>query len=297
MQMTSRRVAYAFIAPSLLCLLGIIGWPLVQAVSISLYRWNLISGVKRWNGLQNFIDILTSADTLRVVGVTVVYTGLSVLLELVLGLALALLVRHGLQKNWSGFAVFRVVLCIPIMIAPLIWAFYFKSMYSPQFGMFNIVLSWLGISPVAWVNSPSIAIYSLIVADAWQWTPFMFAVLLAGLLTLPEEVIEAAVIDGATRWQILRLVELPLLKPILMVALLLRLIDSLKNIDLIIVITQGGPGTSTEILNYYAYSTSFQGFQMGSGAALALIVFVVIMALVLVLMAALNRTSTKEARA
>jgi multiple sugar transport system permease protein len=105
---------------------------------------------------------------------------------------------------------------------------------------------------------------------------------------------EAALIDGATRWQILRLVELPLLKPILIVALLLRVIDSLKNIDLIIVITQGGPGTSTEILNYHAYATSFLQFQMGSGAALALIVFVVIMALVLGLMMVLNKTGTKE---
>ncbi|NNU62825.1 carbohydrate ABC transporter permease [Ochrobactrum soli] len=297
MRVMSRRVAYAFVIPSLLCLAGTIGWPLVQAVLISLYRWNLISGVKRWNGLQNFIDILTSTDTARVVGVTIVYTVLSVLIELVLGLALALLIRHGLAKNWRGFSVFRVVLCIPIMIAPLIWAFYFKSMYSPQFGLFNTILSWLGFAPVAWVNSPAIALYSLMVADAWQWTPFMFAILLAGLLTLPEEVTEAAIIDGATRWQILRLVELPLLKPILMVALLLRTIDSLKNIDLMIVITQGGPGTSTEILNYYAYSTSFQRFQMGSGAALALIVFVVIMALVLALMAALNRTNAKGGKA
>jgi multiple sugar transport system permease protein len=297
MLMTNNRVAYAFIAPSLLCLAGTIGYPLVGAISTSLYRWNLISGVRRWNGFQNFIDILTSADTARVVAVTLEYTGISVLLELVLGLALALLIRHGLGKRWSGFVAFRVILCVPIMIAPLIWAFYFKSMFSPQFGAFNIVLGWLGLGPVAWVNSPKLALYSLIVADAWQWTPFMFAVLLAGLLTLPEEVTEAAVIDGATRWQILRWIELPLLKPILMVALLLRLIDSLKNIDLIIVITQGGPGTSTEILNYYAYSTSFQGFQMGYGAALALIVFVVIMALVLVLMGALNRTGNTGARA
>jgi multiple sugar transport system permease protein len=280
-----------------LCLAGTIGYPLVEAISTSLYRWNLISGVRRWNGLQNFIDILTSWETARVVGVTIEYTGISVLLELILGLGLALLIRHGLGKQWSGFAAFRVVLCVPIMIAPLIWAFYFKSMYSPQFGAFNIVLGWLGIQPVAWVNSPNLALYSLIVADAWQWTPFMFAVLLAGLLTLPEEVIEAATIDGATRWQILCWIELPLLKPILMVALLLRLIDSLKNIDLIIVITQGGPGTSTEILNYFAYSTSFQNFQVGYGAALALIVFVVIMALVLVLMAALNRTGKTGAEA
>jgi multiple sugar transport system permease protein len=247
--------------------------------------------------MKNFIDILTSTETARVIGVTLQYTGLSVAIELGLGLALALLIRHGLMKSWSGFPGFRVVLCIPIMIAPLIWAFYFKSMFSPQFGAFNIALGWFGLGPVPWVNSPSYALYSLIVADAWQWTPFMFAILLAGLMTLPEEVTEAAVIDGASRWQVLRWIELPLLKPIMMVALLLRVIDSLKNIDLMIVITQGGPGTSTEILNYYAYSTSFQAFQVGYGAALALIVFVVIMALVLALMAALNRSARQGSAA
>jgi multiple sugar transport system permease protein len=162
---SEKRVAYAFIAPSLLCLIGTIGYPLVQAMSTSLYRWNLISGVRRRNGLQNYIDILTSPDTLRVVSVTLQYTVISVLAQLVLGLGLALVVRHGLIKSLRGFASFRVVLCIPIMIAPLIWAFYFKSMFSPQFGAFNIALNWLGLPPVAWINDPRLALYSLIVAD------------------------------------------------------------------------------------------------------------------------------------
>src|SRR5271167_3195939 len=115
----------------------------------------------------------------------------------------------------------------------------------------------------------------------------MFAISLAGMQTLPEDVMEAARVDGAGSFQVLYLIELPLLMPILLVAVLLRLIDALKNIDLIIVITQGGPGTSTEILNYYAYQTSFQDFQLGRGAALAIIVFAVIMLFVLFLLRAL----------
>jgi len=151
-----------------------------------------------------------------------------------------------------------------------------------------VLLGWFGVRPVPWVNDPNLALYCLVAADAWQWTAFMFAIILAGMMTLPDDVIEAARVDGAKAFQILYMIELPLLSPILLVAVLLRLIDALKNIDLIIVITQGGPGTSTEILNYYAYQTSFLNFQIGRGAALALIVFVVIMALVLLLLGAVR---------
>ncbi|MCB8878081.1 carbohydrate ABC transporter permease [Acidisoma silvae] len=294
---SSRLGAYAFLAPSLLCLALIIGYPLVSAVSASLYRWNLMSGLHRWHGIGNYISILTDPATGQVAVVTVIYTVLSVVLELALGFGLALLIRQGLARKLMGFPLMRAILCLPVVIAPLIWAFYFRSIYSPQFGFFNIVLGWLGLSAVPWVNSPALALYSLVIADVWQWTPFMFAVILAGLLTLPGDVTEAARVDGASFRQILWRIELPLLQPVLLVAVLLRLIDALKNIDLFIVITQGGPGTSTEILNFYAFSTSFQDFQVGRGAALALIVFVIIMVLVMLLLASMRRFSRAESKA
>ena len=289
-----RSTALLFVAPSVACLAGIVGYPLVQAAVTSLYRWNLISGVKRWTGLQNYADILQNPETARVAFITVLYTALSVAIELVLGFALALAFREGLSRRLRGFGMFRVIVCVPVVIAPLIWAFYFRSMYSPQFGAFNALIGWFGMAPVPWVNSPSLALYSLVVADAWQWTPFMFAVILAGMQTLPSDVVEAARVDGASRWQVLRFIELPLLRPILLVAVLLRLIDAIKNIDLIIVITQGGPGTSTEILNFHAYRTSFQDFQVGRGAALAMIVLVVILVLVMLLLGTINRLGKAE---
>lgn len=297
MALRSRSAALAFVAPSLACLAAVIGYPLAEAVATSLHRWNLISGVRRWAGLQNYLDIAQDPQTVRVAAVTLVYTGLAVGIELLIGFAVALLFREGLARRLPGFALMRVVVCVPIVIAPLIWAFYFRSLYSPQFGAFNMVLGWLGLPPVPWVNSPDLALYALVVADAWQWTPFMFAVILAGMLTLPGEVVEAARVDGATRLQILRLVELPLLRPILLVAVLLRLIDAIKNIDLVLVITQGGPGTSTEILNFYAYRTSFQDFQVGRGAALAMIVLALILVLVLLLLGTLRRFRTAESQA
>lgn len=293
----SRLGAYAFLAPSLLCLAVIIGYPLVSAISASLYRWNLMSGLHRWHGIGNYISILTDPATGQVAVVTVIYTVLSVVLELAFGFGLALLFRQGLARKLTGFPLMRAILCLPVVIAPLIWAFYFRSIYSPQFGLFNIMLGWLGLAAVPWVNSPALALYSLVIADVWQWTPFMFAVILAGLLTLPGDVTEAARVDGASFRQILWRIELPLLQPVLLVAVLLRLIDALKNIDVFIVITQGGPGTSTEILNFYAFSTSFQDFQVGRGAALALIVFVIIMVLVMLLLASMRRFGRAESEA
>jgi multiple sugar transport system permease protein len=265
-----------------------VAYPLFQAVATSLYRWNLVSGSQRWAGLQNFIDILQDPDTLQVAAVTLIYTLLAVAIELLAGYASALIFRVGLQHKLRGFPLLRVIFCASLFIAPLIWAFYFRSIYSPESGALNVSLGWFGLAPVPWVNNPNRALYCLVAADAWQWTPFMFAIIRAGMRTLPEDVIEVARVDGVKAFQISYFIELPLLRPILLVAILLRLIDTIKNIDLVIVITQGGPGTGMEILNYYAYQTSFQNFQVGRGAALALIVFAVIMTLVVFLLSALR---------
>jgi multiple sugar transport system permease protein len=264
-------------APAVLTLSAIFIYPLGYSFWISLQRWNLISGVKRWTGPQNYLTILRDPSLLGTIRVTLVYSGLSVLLELGLGLALATLVRAGLRRRLKGFPAMRVLLMAPLLVAPLLWAFYFRSFFSPQFGLFNQVLGGLGLPQVLWVNRSDLALYSLVLADVWQWTPFMFSILLAGLLSLPGDVVEAASMDGAGGWAVFRLIELPMLRPVLLVALIMRTIDSLRYLDLVLVITQGGPGTSTEILNYLAYRTSFQEFQIGRGAAYAFIVFVLVM--------------------
>lgn len=293
----ARRTALLYVLPSLVCLAAVILHPLAMAVLTSLYRWNLISGRKIWHGFQNYLDIVTDPETWRVAMTTVTYTGTAVALEFVAGFALALVFRAGLARRLRAFSMLRVVISIPILIAPLIWAFYFRSLYSPQFGAFNLLLGQLGLGPIPWVNDPHLALLALIVADAWQWTPFMFAVILAGMMALPGEVAEAARIDGAGPAQILWHVELPLLRPVLLVALLLRLIDSIKNLDLVLVITQGGPGTSTEILNFFAYRVTFQAFQVGRGAALAIIVFLVILLMVLALLRILRERDASGAAA
>jgi ABC-type sugar transport system permease subunit len=289
----SRERALLYILPALVVLLLIFVYPLADGFWTSLQRWNLISGVKRWGGLDNYAAIFRDPSFPKVVRVTFVYSALSIAFEFLLGLGLALAVRAGLRRGLPGFPLIRVLALAPLLVAPLIWAFYFRSFYSPQFGLFNAILNGLGLPSVLWVNDPDIAIYSLVLADVWQWTPFIFSILLAGLLALPGDVVEAARVDGASGWRILLSIELPMLRPVLLVAILIRTIDSLRYLDLVLVITQGGPGQSTEILNYLAYRTSFQEFQLGRGAALAFIVF----ALVMVAAGALLRVMWKNANA
>jgi len=271
-------------APAVLVLVAIFIYPLIYSFWISLQRWSLISGVRRWTGFGNYASILSDPTLPTTIRVTLVYSGLSVMLELTFGLLLALLVRAGLRRQLAFFPAIRVLLMAPLLVAPLLWAFYFRSFFSPQFGLFNQVLGALGLPQILWVNDPHLALYSLIVADVWQWTPFMFSILLAGLLSLPHDVVEAARVDGASNFNIIRLVELPMLAPVLLVALIMRLIDSLRYLDLVLVITQGGPGNSTEILNFLAYRISFQQFQVGRGAATAFVVFALVMSAAVILL-------------
>lgn len=290
-----RAAALAYIAPSIVCLLVIVGYPLVQSVVTSLYHWNLISGAKRWNGLQNYVTIFSSPAMRQVAATTAIYTGLSVLAAFIAGVLLALVFRAGLRRRLRGFSTLRTLVSLPMLIAPLVWAFYFRSLYSPQFGAFNQILAGVGLEPVMWVNDPALALYSLVFADVVQWTPFMTAIILAGMLGLPDDIAEAARVDGASEARIFFSIELPLLRPVLVVAVLLRLIDSIKNLDLVLVITQGGPGTSTEILNYFAYRTTFQEFLVGRGAALSLVVFAVILVAVVILLRMLRDKSLSAA--
>ncbi|MFN8592059.1 MAG: sugar ABC transporter permease [Thermomicrobiales bacterium] len=273
----TERGALAFITPALLCLLVTVAYPIAHSIWISFHRWNLVSNVQRWVGLENYADLFQDPALLTVFRVTAVYTGLSVAIELVLGLALALVFRAGLTRGLRGFPVLRILVLAPVLVAPLLWGFYFRSFFSPQFGVFNQLLEIVDLGPVLWVNDPALAVYSLVLADVWQWTPFMFSIILSGLLALHGDIAEAARVDGATPWRVFRDIELPLLQPVLLVAVLIRFIDSIKYLDLVLVITQGGPGTSTEILNYFAYRTAFQAYSMGMGATIALLVFAVIM--------------------
>ena len=279
------------LAPAGLVLLAVILYPLAHSLWLTFQSWNLLTNEIRWVGLRNWGALLSDPLLPKALWVTFLYTGLGVLVQTLLGLGLAVAFRQAIRSRMPGTNVSRVLLLGPLVIAPLIWAFYFRSFFSPSFGLFNQVLGLLGIPPLLWVNSPDSALVSLIIADTWQWTPFIAALLLAALLALPSEVLEAAALDGANWFRSLIRVELPMIKNLVLVIVLLRLIDSIKYIELMYTVTQGGPGTSTQTLNFYAFQTGFVEFQMGRAAVLAYVVFAVIMAATLVLIRFTRRSS------
>ncbi len=272
-----------FLAPITIILIAVIVFPLGYALSLSTFYWNLVSGIKRFVGLSNFISLFSYPFFYSVLKTTLIYTGSCVSIQLAAGLILALSVEAGLKRKLKGMRVATVILIVPMILAPVLTGFFFKILYSPQFGLFNQVLTKLSLRPLLWVYSPKNALISLIVADTWQWTSFMFVILLSGLMSLPSDPIEAATIDGAGRWQIVYFIKLPFLAPILLVALLMRTIESIQYLDLVYVLTQGGPGSSTEILSFFTYRTGFVDFRMGLSATIGLIELLIILLLCVLL--------------
>jgi multiple sugar transport system permease protein len=205
---------------------------------------------------------------------TLIYAGGALVAEFVLGLVLALLLDSQIRAR----NLFRALLLTPIMLPPVVVGVIWRLMFNPSFGVINGTLASLGIdtSRLTWLASPKLALVSVILVDVWQWTPFMFLIMLAGLQAIPQEPYEAAMIDGASAWQMFRHITLPLLKPAILVALLLRTIDLLRIFDQVFILTQGGPGFATETVSLYIYKTAFRFFDLGYAAALSLVLLVLV---------------------
>ena len=205
--------------------------------------------------------------------VTVVFASSVVVLEMLLGLGLALM----LERPIRGMSVFRTIFILPMMIAPIVVGLIWRYMYNPQFGIINKTLKDWGFKSIPWLSSPKWALPSVIIADIWQWTPFIFILSLAALQSLPKSSLEAARIDGASEWQQIIYIKLPLMMPVLVVAGLLRMIDAFKVLEVIFIMTNGGPGLSTEILSLQIYKTAFVSWELGRAAALSNILLALVM--------------------
>lgn len=272
-----------FVAPTVFTLLCIVIFPLIFSLSLSLHDWNIFRQEGwQWRGLGNYADILFLDPYFRQsLKVTVFYLLGTVPLQFILGLAVALIL-YRITRKIIGFL--RTTLIVPAIMTPIVVGIIWRLMYNPDLGMLNYLLSLIGLPPVNWTGMPMSALPSVMMADIWEWTPFMALILLAGLQALPREPYEAAVVDGASNWQSFRYITLPLLSPVMLVAILIRLMDSFKTFDLIFVLTQGGPGMSTETMNYYTYRYGFKFFHMGYASALSwlLVIIVTVISIILV---------------
>jgi multiple sugar transport system permease protein len=262
-----RRFAFALLAPALLLLLLITTAPLVYLLWASLQRLDMsMPWLSGFAGLANYTKMGSDPRFWNSLTLTVVYTASTVVLQVVIGLALALLVLQ-IPK---GQGVLRVAAILPIVLAPVVVGLFWRTLVlAPDFGLVDLVTRALGLGSHNWLGDPQLALISVIAIHTWQWTPFAFLVLLATLATLPPDVFEASRLDRAGAWQRFRYITLPLIRPAIVMVIILRTMTALSAFAAIFAATGGGPGSATEILNLYAYRTSFTELNIGYGASLA----------------------------
>jgi len=274
-------VPYALVAPAVLILCVAVLYPIAFNLYASVHQWNLLDSdvPTRFAGLGNFAAITADAQFRHTLFVTLALTVCAVALEFGLGLALALIVNEDIH----GQRFVRTLLIAPILATPLIVALVFRLMWHGEFGIINHLMSLVGISPVIWLSQPVTAFTAILVTEVWHNTSFAFLVLLGALQMLPREPYEAAIVDGASYWQRLRYVTLPLLKPAILVVLLFRTVFAIRLFDEVWVLTRGGPNGSTETISLLLYRSAFEFFEVGDAGAISIILLGLTAVLALVL--------------
>ncbi|MBF2735915.1 MAG: sugar ABC transporter permease [Betaproteobacteria bacterium AqS2] len=279
MRGAARATPYLFLAPAAAIMAVALLYPVAYMVYATFLDWNPSQriGEAEFVGLRNYAFLLQDESFRESFVVTVKFAAIVVGAEMVIGVGLALL----LDRRIRGMSFFRTVFIMPMMIAPIVVGIMWRYMYHPSVGPFNRLLKALGLEPVPWLSDGSWAFASVIIADVWQWTPFIFILALAALQSLPRSALEAARMDGASEWQQIWLIKLPLMAPVLVVTMLLRLIDAFKVLEVILVLTNGGPGLSTEILSLRISRTASEFRELGVAAAMSNLLLLMLLALTL----------------
>lgn len=268
------------LGPALAILVGLTLVPILQLVAMSAHEISWSNGQSTWRfvGLDNFATL--ARDKLFHAGVinTILFAAAGVCVQMILGFALALFT----SKILRGRTFYRTVFLLPILVPGIVVGAIWKLMYNVDFGVINGLVGLFGFAPRDWLGEPSLALASVILVNIWHWTPFCYLLLLAGLESLPQDVYEAAKMDGASAWRELIHVTLPMMAPTIIVTMIFRLIVAFKVFDEVYLLTGGGPGTATEVISFSIYRRFFTEDRAGYGSALS-IVTLFIMALVIVL--------------
>jgi multiple sugar transport system permease protein len=248
-------------------------FPVLYTLYLSFTNWNLTSGAPMsFVGFRSYARVLSEPRFLHALGRTFAFTAFAVAFEGLLGVAAALI----LNRAFVGKSVAKLLLLLPLVATPVAVGIVFNLFYDPTIGLLNFVLQLVGLPPGLWVTHQRTVLASLVLVDIWQWTPMITLIVLAGLAGLPDEPVEAARIDGASEWQIIRWVTIPMVMPVILTALILRLIDALKTFDIIFAMTGGGPGYASETLNIMGFKYSFEYFRMGQSAVILVVLFLVV---------------------
>ena len=271
-----RRFGWLMTAPGLAALMLVVTGPLLLSIGISACDYSLLNpGCNGFVGIDNYRNAFEQNYFGESIGVTVKFVVSVVLIEFLIGFTVALMLNAVTRfKN-----VYYPILLMPLLINPVVVAQIWRMFLHPELGIVNYLIGLVGVAKVNWLGDPNIAFWTVVMVDIWHQVSFMIILLLAGLSALPKEPYEAARMDGASTLQSFIHITLPLMRPVIVVTLLIRLIFAIKTFDLIFIMTRGGPGTATDLISYFIYRSAFYGLDIGQASAISVLLLVVVLAL------------------
>jgi raffinose/stachyose/melibiose transport system permease protein len=282
-----------FLAPTLLFMTVFVVWPIIQSFEISLYEWNGIDPTRDYIGLANWSRLVTDQVFWKAFGNNLVVVVLSIVIQMPIAMLLAVMLDRG--GRFFVTRIFKTVYFFPMLMSSVAIGILFKYIYDPTFGLLTETLKRTGLGGLArsWLGDPQIALIAVIMVICWQYIPFYMILYLAALNGVPEDLRDAALIDGAGEGGYYRFVALPMVVGTVRTGILLSLIGSLKYFDLIWVMTEGGPSNASELMATYMYKKAFPSFEMGYGSTVASALFLIVMAIALVSQFVTRRFETK----
>ena len=285
-----RAIAWLFVTPTIVLLLAINIFPLIWTINLSFtnYKANRIARGWEYIGFRNYERILTDSDIWHNMQVTAHFLLWTIIFQVLIGFTLAWLIN----RNFRGSAFWTTVSVLPMMLSPAVVGNFWTFLYQPQIGLFNYVAAlFTGADPTSFemIGSVRLAPWAIVIVDTWMWTPFVMLICLAGLRAIPEDIYEAAEIDRASKWRQFWTITVPMTLPFLMLAVLFRGIENFKMFDLVVELTSGGPGSTTELASINLKREAFEKWRTGYSSAFAIILFVTVFGLANIYVKALNR--------
>jgi multiple sugar transport system permease protein len=268
---------------------AVLVYPLVYSMWISFFDWNIAAVGRPFIGLRNYIEAFTNSSSQFIFVQNIAFTLICIALEFVIGMAFALL----MSRRFAGRGLARTLLLLPMLTAPVLAGFNFRWIFNDRFGLANQLLLKIGLQPLPWLADANLARLSVVIVTIWQGIPFMMLLLLAGLESLPSAPFEAATIDGASAWQRFIHIALPLLRPVIVVAVSLRVIDLFRTFDTIYIMTFGGPGHATELIPFYIYRAAFSDGRFGFASALSYVALLLTLLMLIPLFYRRQQASTR----
>ena len=270
-----KHLSYLFVLPAVIILFGVAIFPLIFSLSTSMTNFTFALPKVDFIGLKNFAKIFKDDYFWNGLKLTAIFVTVSTTVSLVLGFGVALLIDRLLR----GAAVLKTIVLFPMVVPSIVVGIMWLLMFMPDFSVINYFLGLIGINPPQWLLTPGWALVAVMIAYIWQWTPFFILMITAGLASLPVEPYEAAMVDGASWSQMVRFITIPLLRPIILLTIVIRMMDSFRVFDQVFVMTAGGPGRSTQVLSLVIYLTGIRYRYLGYASAMSWIMLIIVIAL------------------